>query len=84
MSTKHDGLRAILDRNRLQQKHVAEALGVTRMTVWSWVDGRNAPSGPNLAALLAYLQQFEPSLTVADLMPAPAVVATEQPVEARG
>lgn len=82
MSTKPTGLRAILDRNRLQQKHVAEALGVTRMTVWSWVDGRNVPTGPNLASLLAFLQRFEPSLTVADLLAAADVVGAG--TEARG
>lgn len=61
-------LRAVLERNRLQQKDVAEALGLSRMSIWSWVDGRTTPSGTNLLRLLEYLRRFEPSLTAENLL----------------
>jgi transcriptional regulator with XRE-family HTH domain len=62
------GLKAILERNRLQQKHVAEALDVSRMTVWQWVHRRAVPAGDNMVRLLAYLRKFEPGLQAADLV----------------
>ena len=74
MDAKLLGLRAALDRNRLQQKHVAEALEVSRMTVWAWVDGRSEPTGTNLLRLLEYLRKFEPGITAEDLV-GPAIPA---------
>jgi len=62
------GLRAVLDRNRLMQKDVAEALGLSRVAVWAWVDGRSVPTGANLLRLLEYLRQFEPTLQAEDLL----------------
>ena len=62
------GLKEILRRNRLQQKAVAEGLGVSRQTVCFWVNGRVVPTGENLSRLLEYLRQFEPSLEVSDLL----------------
>ncbi len=76
MEAKLLGLRAALNRNRLQQKHVAEALGITRMTVWSWVDGRYVPNGINLFRLVEYLRQYEPGITAEDLM-GPATPTSE-------
>lgn len=61
-------LKVILKRNRLQQKDVAEALGISRMTVWQWVHGRSIPNGENLLALAAYLQKFEPTIEPKDLV----------------
>lgn len=61
-------LAVIMERNRLQQKHVAEALGVTRMTVLAWFHGRSVPMGNNLTRLLAYLRQFEPGLENEDVL----------------
>ena len=63
------GLREILQRNRLEQKDVAEGIGVSRQTVWLWTNGLGVPGGENLARLLAYLQKFEAGLTLADLLP---------------
>lgn len=60
-------LREILNRNRLEQVDVAEALGVSRVSVGNWVNGKGIPSGINLARLLEYLRQFEPALTLEDL-----------------
>jgi transcriptional regulator with XRE-family HTH domain len=68
MDGKFSGLRAVLARNRLQQKHVAEALDVSRNTVGGWADGSVEPSGGNLIRLLAYLRQFEPGLAVEELV----------------
>lgn len=62
------GLKEILRRNRLQQKAVAEALGVSRQTVCFWVSGQVTPGGENLSRLLEFLRQFEPSLEAADLL----------------
>ena len=62
------GLGPVLKRNRLQQKHVADALGVSRMTVWQWVHGRAVPTGTNLARLVEYLRGFDASVTNADLV----------------
>ena len=75
------GLRAVLRRNRLMQKHIADALGVSRMTVWAWAGGRSVPSGSNLLRLLSYLREFEPGLQPEDLFGSPtapeALVAPE-------
>lgn len=68
MQLTDTALAAILERNRLQQKHVAEALGVSRMAVLRWVHGRSRPGGDNLVRLLEYLRQFEPGLDVNDLL----------------
>jgi len=51
------------------QKDIAEALGLSRVAVWAWVDGRSMPSGVNLLRLLEYLRQFEPGLQAEDLLP---------------
>jgi transcriptional regulator with XRE-family HTH domain len=67
------GLGSVLDRNRLQQKHVAEALGVTRMTVWQWVHGRARPTGINVIRLMDYLRKFEPGLAAEAVFPAEPV-----------
>lgn len=78
-------LRAVLARNRLQQKEIAEALGLSRMAVWSWVDGRTVPGGTNLLRLLEYLRQFDPSLQAEDLLPeaaAPLVGPSADPAVA--
>lgn len=73
-------LRAVIARNRLQQKEIAEALGISRMSVWSWVDGRTVPSGGNLLRLLEYLRQFEPTLQAEDLLdPAATPVVAPAP-----
>lgn len=61
-------LKEVLRRNRLQQKAVAEGLGVSRQTVCFWVSGHVVPGGENLSRLLDFLRQFEPSLEVSDLM----------------
>ncbi len=66
-------LRDILDRNRLQQKDVAEGIEVSRVTVWNWVSGRATPTGTNQAKLLAFLRQYEPTLDVTDLAGEPAL-----------
>jgi transcriptional regulator with XRE-family HTH domain len=74
MEANETRLRAVLARNRLQQKDVADALSLSRMSVWSWVDGRTVPTGINLIRLLEYLRQFEPTLQAEDLLPAAAAL----------
>lgn len=61
-------LRPILDRNRLQQKDVAEGIGVSRQTVYLWVNDLAIPGGENLTNLLAFLQRYETTLSLADLL----------------
>jgi transcriptional regulator with XRE-family HTH domain len=68
MQAERSKLAAVLDRNRLQQKHVALALGVTRMTVLAWFHGRSVPTGDNLARLLVFLRRFEPGLQNEDIL----------------
>jgi transcriptional regulator with XRE-family HTH domain len=68
MDTKARGLRGILARNRLQQKHVADAIGVSRVAVWLWAAGRSAPTEENFERLLKFLRRFEPGLTADDLV----------------
>jgi transcriptional regulator with XRE-family HTH domain len=70
MKPNETRLRSVLARNRLQQKDVADALSISRMSVWSWVDGRTIPSGTNLLRLLEYLRRFEPGLQIEDLLDA--------------
>lgn len=69
MDVDQKGVRAVIRRNRLQQKDVAEALGISRMTVLNWVHGNSVPTGTNLLRLLDYLRGFEPALQVEDLLP---------------
>lgn len=66
-------LAAVMERNRLQQKHIADALGVSEMTVLRWFHGRTVPTGTNLIRLVDYLRQFEPALTAEDILPPPEV-----------
>lgn len=84
MEADRKGIRAALRRNRLHQKDVAEALDLSRMTIWSWVDGRSVPTGTNLLRLLEYLRQFEPGLQAEDLLPdaEPLVAPENSPPEA--
>ncbi len=63
-------LREILDRNRLEQAEVADAIGVSRVSVGNWVNGHGKPRGPNLVRLLDYLRRFEPGLQADDILPA--------------
>ncbi len=72
MTTNQSPIAAALSRNRLQQKHVAEALGVSRMAVLAWYHGRSVPTGENLIKLADYLRTFEPSISERDLLPTPA------------
>lgn len=71
-------LAGLLERHRLQQRHVAEALGVSRMAVLAWYHGRSIPSGQNLVRLVEYLRQFEPGLAAEALLPSTAEPATEE------
>jgi transcriptional regulator with XRE-family HTH domain len=66
----------VLRRNRLQQKDVAAALGLSCNAVWAWAAGRSVPTGRNLVRLLEYLKQFEPTLTAEDLV-GPAAAGSE-------
>ena len=68
-------LREILDRNRLEQKDVAEGIGVSRQTVWLWCSGQSVPGGENLVNLLAFLQRYEPTLSLGDLLQPTAFLA---------
>jgi hypothetical protein len=61
-------LKQILDRNRLEQVQVAEALAVSRISVGNWCNRRGGPNGVNLVRLLEYLRQFEPTLQASDLL----------------
>lgn len=63
-----------LQRNRLRQKDIAEALGVTQGTVFAWVHGLKIPGGANLVRLVKYLQQYEPSVTERELVPLSGVM----------
>ncbi len=68
MNADRTRLGDLFQRNRLQQKAVAAALGVSRMTVWQWVHGRTRPTSDNLLALASYLQRFEPGIEPKDLV----------------
>lgn len=63
-----------LERNRLRQKDIAEALGVTRGTAFAWAHGLKVPGGANLVRLVKYLQQYEPSVTERELVPLSGVM----------
>ena len=59
-------LKPILERLQIEQKTVAEELGVWEETVSRWAAGQ-IPQGRNLLALLAYLQKHDPKITLNDL-----------------
>lgn len=61
----------VLHRLRLDQVDVARGIDVSRVTVGNWVHGRATPQGRNLAALLAFLQRYDDSLTLNDLLSSP-------------
>lgn len=61
-------LKQVLERLRLDQVDVARALPVSRITVGNWVHKRAVPQGANLAALLKYLQGYDATITLADLL----------------
>lgn len=75
MDADRTRLAGVLRRNRLQQKDVAEALGLSRMTVHNWVNGHSQPLGANLVRLAQYLSQFEPDLRESDLVEPAAIAA---------
>lgn len=66
-------LKDIIARNNLVQKDMAEAIGVTQETLSRWSQGHVTPGGTNLGRLLEHLRRFEPGITVADVLPDPAV-----------
>ena len=68
MQAYQSGIGAALGRNRLQQKDVAKALGLSRHTLLAWCHGRKVPTGTNLVRLVDYLRQFEPGVTAEDLV----------------
>lgn len=72
MDTERSRIDRVLRHNRLRQKDVAGAMGVSRTTVWLWVHGRSEPTGTNLIRLVEYLRSFEPGISAEDLLgPAP-------------
>lgn len=49
MTAHHSGpelLQQFLDRNGIQRETAGEALGVTRVTIWSWLRGDTSPAAP--------------------------------------
>jgi len=68
MDVKQTALATVLKRNRLQHRHIAQGVGVSRISVGHWVHGRSVPSGTNLVRLVEYLRQFEPAITAEDLV----------------
>lgn len=55
-------------RQRLKGRVIAGAIGVSKETLSRWLQGHVVPGGQNLVALLGYLQRFDKSLTLVDLM----------------
>jgi len=68
MQRQVTALRAALKRNRLQQKDVAAALGLSVFTLHNWTAGKATPTGDNLIKLADYLRQFEPGISERDLL----------------
>jgi len=67
MSSKHTGLKDAIERNSLNQRELARALGVAPETITRWKSGERVPSGSNLMRLVAYLRQHEPTLQAEEL-----------------
>lgn len=63
-----NGLKRALERCRVSQRELAAELGVSEQTVWGWCNGHRTPRLENLVASVEYLQQFDPDLTVDDLL----------------
>lgn len=62
------GLKVVLARNRLSQRMVSEALGVSDETVSRWTNGRNDPRGRNLVKLMDFLRVYEPTIQLGDVL----------------
>lgn len=62
-----NALPAILKRLDVTQGELAKAIGVRQETVSRWVQGHVTPAGDNLAAVLAFLQERDPAITLTDL-----------------
>lgn len=75
-------LRAVIERNRLKGREIAEAIGVAPETLSRWVQGHVAPTSDNLLRLLSHLRQYEPGLQVEDLVEASPAVALAPVAEA--
>lgn len=74
MQANPTGIAAALKRNRLQQKEIAVAVGVSRGTVFSWVHGHKVPTWTHLVRLVEHLRKFEPGITERQLVPVSGVM----------
>ena len=70
MSTDTTPLAALLQKHRLRQVDLAEALSVSRVTVSLWAAGKAMPSGPNLVRITMFLREYDPLLRVEQLLAA--------------
>ena len=61
-------LNATLRRLRLSRAMVAEAVGVSRQTVWMWCACRTEPTRAFRTRLLEYLREFEPTVGLDDIL----------------
>lgn len=61
-------LAALLTKHRLRQVDLARGLGVSKVTVSLWANGRAIPSGPNLVRIAIWLRGYEPLLRVEQLV----------------
>lgn len=61
-------LKDVIQRNGLNQRELAESLGVAPETLSRWVQNHKRPTGENLVRLLAHLRQYEQDLQAEDLI----------------
>lgn len=58
----------VIRRNNLNQREMADSLGVAQETLSRWVQGHKRPTGTNLVLLLGHLRKYEPNLQAEDLL----------------
>lgn len=61
-------LGALLAKHQIQQKDLAQAIGVSVQSLGNWIHGRSVPSTSRLVHLLDFLRTFEPELRLEDLV----------------
>ena len=60
-------LKAFLDRQKITQRQLAEAIGLTESAVSLYVKGRRNPSLPVARRILAFARRVDPSASFEDL-----------------
>lgn len=60
-------LRAFLARHGLRQEDLADGIGISRVSISSFINGATSPRKTTLDAILGFCRQYDPSVTYEQL-----------------